>query len=284
MKLVRTAGWALLGVVVAAGGLAAWTWRASERVLRGYPLPPTLAIDTPSDAASIALGEHLVVTRGCGGCHGKHLQGDLMWGTAVAPNLPAYARAHDLATFEAALRHGIDHTGRAMYSMPAYNFMRLRDEDVAAIHGWLRTTPVPVSPPLPRARLPWAVRWEMARGRDKPIAGFLDGVPALARQDDPDSRIARGEYLAMTTCIECHGFSLHADFPWPGSEAPDLMITMAYDVDAFTTLLRTGKALGGRELPMMSEVARSRFARLSDEEIADLHAFLEDWAARAAAQ
>jgi cytochrome c1 len=40
--------------------------------------------------------------------------------------------------------------------------------------------------------------------------------------------------------------------------------------------MRTGKALGDRELPMMSGVARGRFVHFTDEEVRDLYAFLKN--------
>jgi mono/diheme cytochrome c family protein len=203
-----------------------------------------------------------------------------MWGTAVAPNLAALTRRASAATFERALRHGIAHDGRAVYSMPAYNFVRLRDADVADIYAYLRTVPV-VDVPLPRAGLPWPIRWEIARGRDAAIPAFLGKVPPLARTNDPDSAIVRGEYIAMTTCIECHGFSLRADSPFGGETAPDLAIVSGYPFEAFERLMRTGKPIGGRELRMMSGVARGRFAHFTDQEVHDLYAFLRDMGARA---
>jgi hypothetical protein len=45
--------------------------------------------------------------------------------------------------------------------------------------------------------------------------------------------------------------------------------------------MRTGIALGERELPMMSGVARERFAHFTDQEVADVEVFLRDMAARA---
>jgi hypothetical protein len=65
--------------------------------------------------------------------------------------------------------------------------------------------------------------------------------------------------------------------------APDLIIVSAYDEDAFRTLLKTGAALGGRELEMMSGVARARFSNFTDDEVSDLYAFLRDMSARAIA-
>lgn len=201
-------------------------------------------------------------TRGCRGCHGDELQGELMWGCAAAPNLARLAREVSAAQIEAALRHGIGHDGEALYSMPAFSFIHLRDADVAAIIAYLRAAPV-VPHDLPPASLPWPIRLELARGTDQPIA--------------------RGEHIAKTTCIECHGFSLRADVPYLGETAPDLIIVAGYGEAAFTHLMCTGKALGERELPMMSGVARGRFVHFTDAEVRDLYAFLSDMAGKAAA-
>lgn len=226
-------------------------------------------------------------TRGCYGCHGKELAGELMWGFAVAPNLPALAQSESAAILEAALRHGIGLDGRALYSMPSYNFMHLRDQDVADLIAFLRSMPI-VQKTLPEARLPWAIRWDIALGKDAAIPAFLDRVPPLkhaARFDNAvDDAIARGEYTAMTTCNECHGFGLRADSPWDDESAPDLIIIMAYGEQEFRTLMKTGSALGGRELVMMSDVARSRFANFTDEEVSDLYLFLRNMAAQAVAE
>lgn len=279
----RVARWcasiaAALAISVVAG--FGWTYVASESRLNSYPRPTPFELPIPTDAESIARGDHLVRTRGCRGCHGSELQGEVMWGNAVAPNLAQYAREHSAAVFEAALRHGIGADGSAFYSMPSYNFILLRDADVADIFAYLRSAPV-VASDLPKPSLPWAIRWDIARGADAPIAGFLAQVPALKHAEDPDPRIARGEYLAMTTCIECHGFTLHADAPFGESMAPDLVVVAGYSESAFASFLKSGIALGGRELPMMSDVARSRFTHLEDDEVHDLYVYLSERVARA---
>lgn len=280
----RVARWCL-GILAASLLSAAlgfgWIYAASEARLHSFPRPPPFAQAIPSDAVSIARGDHLVRTRGCRGCHGNELQGEVMGGYAVAPNLARYAREHSGAIFEAALRHGIGADGSALYSMPSYNFVLLRDADVADIIAYLRSIPV-VSSDLPEPSLPWSIRWDIARGTDAPIAGFLAQVPGLEHANDADARIARGEYLAMTTCIECHGFTLHADAPFGESIAPDLIVVAGYDETAFAQFLKTGIALGGRELPMMSDVARGRFAHLADEEVRDLYAYLRERVAQSA--
>jgi cytochrome c553 len=272
---------ALLSLLLVTGAAFGWIYLASEAHLRSFPRPPPFAFPIPTDAAAIARGDHLVRTRGCRGCHGETLQDQMMWGYAVAPNLPELARAQTAAAIEAALRHGIAHDGRAMYDMPAYNFIRLRDSDMADVIAYLRTAPL-THAELPRASLPWKIRWNLARGTDQAIPAFLATVPALRQDGAADPRRARGEYLAMTTCIECHGYTLHADLPFGEPDAPDLIVIAGYDAAAFTRLMRTGKALGNRELPMMSPVARGRFVNFTDEEVADLYVFLSDMAARAA--
>ena len=271
---------AIGAIAFLACALAAWIWFASEAHLNSFARPARFSLAIPSDAAAIARGDHLVKTRGCAGCHGDDLQGQPMWGYAVAPNLAQLARRAGADQIEAALRHGIGHDGKALYSMPAFSFIRLRDADVADMIAYLRT--VPESPhDLPAAKLPWRIRFDLARGTDQAIAGFLDRVPPLRRSGD--DALARGEYIAMTTCIECHGFSLRADSPFEDETAPDLIVIAGYDEAAFTHLMRSGKALGERELPMMSGVARSRFVHLTDDEVRNLYSFLSDMAARAAA-
>ena len=95
---------------------------------------------------------------------------------------------------------------------------------------------------------------------------------------------------AALTCAECHAPDLsggdrpHADFNTSLGEGvpatPDLAIAAAYDRAAFTRLLRTGLPPSGRDLGLMSAVARDDFRHLTDKEIAALHAYLRARAER----
>lgn len=277
-RVFRGLSFALLAVLaVGAAGLG-WVYLASEAHLRSFTPPPPFDVPLPADDNALARGKHLVDTRGCRGCHGADLEGEPMWGYAVAPNLPALMREHGVAALEAGMRHGIGADGKALYSMPSFSFIRLSDTDVAAIAAYLLATPVK-RVELKAPSLPWSIRWAIARGDDEAIPGFLDQVPPLRYAAQADSPLARGEYLAMTTCIECHGFRLRGDELFGGT-APDLVVVAGYDEAAFTKLMRTGKALGDRELERMSGVARGRFANFTDEEIRDLYTFLKDGTAR----
>lgn len=287
MLILRWLGFTLGALVLCALGFVGWVYAASEAHFRSFPTPSAFTHSIPDNEASIAHGARLALTRGCYGCHGAALQGEVMWGNAQTPNLPALARSETPATLESAIRHGIGRDGRALYSMPSYNFVRMSDEDVAALIAFLRATPVSneappgdLAPWFERTRGDFMIRLEIAKGADGAMPHFLNLVPPLSQQDNPGPRIARGEYLAMTSCNECHGMSLRADYPWP-SNAPDLIVMGAYSEDAFSRLMREGVPSSGAELPMMGPVARGRFVHWTDDEIADLYAYLIDMSRRA---
>ncbi len=232
----------------------------------------------PTDAQSIERGRHIARSRGCFGCHGQQLQGknfDQQWDwpdRAVAPNLATYAKANEPATIEAAIRQGIDRDGKALTSMPSYNYVHLTDEDTAALIAFLRAAPV-VEIDLPKPRLGWAVRWDFARGAETHMADWADVVPPLQVSARQSPQLAHGEYLAMTMCNECHGFDLRGSTLF-GPPTPDLAVTVSYDREAFETLLTTGIARDGRKLGLMSLVAPDRYPELTPSELDDLHAFL----------
>lgn len=275
----------LVAVPVAVLAVAGWAWRASETHLTGFAAPPPFAAVVAGDAATLASGRHLAITRGCIGCHGERMQGEVfddnpLRGRFVAANLAKLARQQSPAVFERALRHGIGHDGRALYAMPSYNFVHLRDADVAALYAYARSLPV-TETSLPVPRVGPVIRWAIARGQDGAVPAFLPKVPALRWQADADPAVRRGEYLAMTSCNECHGFGLRGDDPFapPGSPPPvggppDLAIVAGYGRDAFVRLMRTGKPPGDRDLGLMTRVARGRFAHWTDAEVEDLYAFL----------
>jgi cytochrome c553 len=79
--------------------------------------------------------------------------------------------------------------------------------------------------------------------------------------------------MARTVCAECHGTDLHGDAN-PEFTSPDLAVVAAYTPEAFTRLLRTGVALGERQVGIMSEQARNNLSQLTDEEISALYGYL----------
>ena len=247
----------------------------SEMKLRDVSPPPPFNHPIKTDSVTLERGRHLARTRGCFGCHGQQLQGRVFteeWDwvdRAVAPNLAAYAKQHGASTLETAIRHGIGHDGRALWSMPSYNWVHLTDNDVAALIAYLRSASV-VDVALPSPRLGFKARWKIAMGEEDHMAQWAKGVPPL-RTNLADSQLVRGQYLAMTTCNECHGLDLRGGFG-----TPDLAIVAGYAEEDFRRLLKEGIAIGGRDsLRLMTMVAEDRFAHFTEQEQADLYAFLK---------
>ena len=266
------------GLTIGIAGVAL-LYGVSEWRLRDVTTAIAFMRAIPSDVETIERGRHLARTRGCFGCHGQQLQGadfTEQWqtgGRTVAPNLAIHARNHDAAALEAAIRQGIGSDGRALWSMPSYNFTRLTDEDLAALIAFLRSAPV-VESELPKPWLGWKTRLQIAMGEEGHMADWVGDVPPLRADSAADAALARGEYLAMTTCNECHGLDLRGAV-WPDGSTPDLAIVAAYPEADFRRLMKEGIGIGGRsDLGLMTLVATERFAAFTEQELLDLYAFL----------
>ena len=115
-------------------------------------------------------------------------------------------------------------------------------------------------------------------GRVGVIVGQFTPVADRIRQAPPATTDTNdlGRYLALTSCTECHGQDFRGKDP-----APDLRVIAAYDQPTFIRFMRTGTAVGGRELGLMSRVARSRFSHFTDDEVAALYGYLRGVAGQA---
>ena len=87
---------------------------------------------------------------------------------------------------------------------------------------------------------------------------------------------AFGRYIVRSTCAECHGMNLQGGQPNAQSRPrPDLRtVISAYDEAAFARLLRSGKAVGDREVGLMSEAARGRYLHFTDDELRAVYHYL----------
>jgi mono/diheme cytochrome c family protein len=246
----------------------------SERVARRIYDAPGTPVSVPGDSGSIREGERLAGIRGCRGCHGAQLAGDVfvddpLLARVVSPNLTIAAREYTDAELERIIRHGIRPDGRSVVVMPSGMFSVLDDADLGRIIAYVRS--VPPVPGNPReVRLGPLARLMFALGKFEPAAVEVRRAAALSASfpsgNDP---MAQGAYLARTACTECHGFDLRG-----GDKPPDLRIAAGYSREEFIHLMRTGKALGDRELTLMSKVARGRFSHFTDSEIGALHDYL----------
>ena len=274
---------ALRWLAYALGGLVALiivgssvVYALSARVLgRSYAIPDT-RVAVPSGAAAVAEGKRLAAIRGCIGCHHPNLEGEvfidqLMLARVSAPNLSRLLPTYSDQELEQAIRHGVARDGRAMVIMPSSMYAQLSDADLGSIIAWLRTMPPVDRDRLPSRRIGPMGRLGLVLGKYHVEPAVIDHAahhPAVTPKSD---RLAYGKYLALTSCSECHGLDLRGE---PGN-TPPLTLASAYSEAEFRRFFKTGKALGGRELRLMSEVARGRFANFTDDEVAALHGYLK---------
>lgn len=264
------------GVLVVLGAVAyAVVYVMSERILGRHYDAPAGALTVPSDAASIAEGRRLATLRGCLGCHGKDAEGivlfdDPLIARIVAPNLTRAVRKYSDAELVTIIRHGLRPDGRSVVVMPSEEFVTLTDEDLGRIIAYMKTLPA-VDGPDPAVSLGPLGRIGLVLGAYQTTAQIIAGM--VPPPDTAQPQAAAGRYLARTTCAHCHGTDLRGASN-PDFTAPALQIVAAYSPEAFTQFLRTGVALGGRELRVMSGVARKQLHDLSDDEIAALYSYL----------
>ena len=270
-RLWKWAGAAAVALVALGLAAVSYVYIASESIIaRQYPLPQS-HIHSSTDPKLIALGKHLVAPYGCADCHRPNLQGAYIADFGMTSrNLTRLARTFSDADFDRAIRKGLrpDSTSVAE-TMPSDAFQYMPDSDAVAIISYIRSLK-PAGPDIPKPSYGLTARWDVLQGTKKVVQAWYPlQKPAL----DLGQRYARAREMAMTACGECHGTSLEGQGNGPHLP-PNLSIVASYDRGDFVKFMRTGKAAGSRELPMMSAVARVRISHLSDTELNALYDYL----------
>ncbi len=231
----------------------------------------------PVASADLAEGERLAVIVGCwAGCHGLRGEGDVLEGSGAfrvtAPTLSSVLTDYTDEELVRLIRYGVKRDGRAAIGMVPRTFYALSNRDLALIISHLRSAPA--SPAVPRERRVTLLgRTALATGQWSTAADEVD--PSRPRWGELPRRtpFERGRYLASITCSECHGVDFQGNELEGG---PSLVLVAQYDLEQFKHLLRTGEPIGGRDLGIMSWVARNAFVRFTDEELADIYVFLRE--------
>jgi mono/diheme cytochrome c family protein len=275
-RLLRWIGIALGGLVGLAVVAYAVVYVVSERILRRTYEVPAVSLSIPTDQESIAEGRRLATMRGCfSGCHGREAEGEVMFdepmiARLVAPNLTAAVRRFSDAQIVAIVRNGVRPDGCSVMVMPAEAFGTMTDADVGRIIAFLRSLPAAPGPG-PSVSVGPLGRLGLAVGKFKTVAQLVaDAVPP---PEATNQEAGRGRYLARTVCAQCHGTDLRGSSN-PEFSSPDLHIVAAYSPEAFAGLMRTGVALGGRNLGVMSAWARKNLSSFTDAEITALYSYL----------
>ena len=261
-------GLALLGVAL--------LYVLSERELRHrYSTGAATALVIPSDAASIEEGHRLAQLTGCTHCHAQELTGAVPMDIPnvvkfVAPNLTQVLPNYTDEQLVTLLRRGVRPDGTGILFMPAEMTRHLDDEDLAQLIAFLRTVS-PAPGVTDRTEVRPIGRFIIATRKYVPPARAI----ANAAPDEPADRgapTARGRYMVMSFCTECHGQDFMGN---PFAKSPPLVIAKSYSPDDFSRLLHEGIALGGRETHLMSSASRVRFVALTSEETSRIHEFLQ---------
>ena len=283
-RVLRWAGYVLAAILLVLVLFAAWVWFASSRVIGATheARPERLAA---ASAAQRADAERQARILGCVSCHGEGLRGRMMFdggpfARVWAPNLAALAPRISDQQLAQGIRQGIGHDGRALFVMPSPMYSRLSDQEVSALIGWIRSLPAEgeATPPIQWGPVGRVV---MALGKLQPVMARMDEFRTRQPFDTgPDQ--AAGRRIAANVCSECHGADLSGGEPAPDILAPDLSLVGAYDAAQFTRLMRTGRPPNGRELGLMREIAEKDTRLLTDDEIAQLYAYLSTRAERVA--
>jgi mono/diheme cytochrome c family protein len=281
-KALRRVGIGLGGLValLLLAALVIFVW--SEIILRRDHAAAQESLPKPT-AAAAAEAPRLARVLGCLSCHGEGLRGKLMFdapGVArvLAPNLTEIAAKASDAQLAAGIRQGIGHDGRGLFIMPSAMFSRLTDAETASLVAWIRT--------LPRTEGQTKGLSAGPIGRILLVAGKFRPVPDVVAEYRTQAPLAVGpdhepaRHLASIACSECHGPALMGGTAGPDEEAPDLRVAAGYDSPQFKALLRTGRPPDGRDLGLMTTVAKSDFSHLTDAEIDALYAYLQARAKR----
>jgi mono/diheme cytochrome c family protein len=275
MKRVLRLGAIALGSLVAlialgVGALYGWT---SVQLGKRADLP-THAFTAPTDAASVARGEHVLrALAKCHDCHGQDLGGaqfidDPVFMRIFAPNLTSgrggVGSTYSDADLERAIRHGLAKDGRRLIIMPAQEYQHLSDEDLGALVAYLRSlapvdrepTPLVVGP-IARALLAGGV--VQVFGAD--VVTHADEVVASV---PVDTTVAYGKYIGDVGCAGCHG-ATYGGGKIPGAPPefkPPANLTPTgighYTFADFERALREGLRPDGSKLDPMMPVHATR--------------------------
>lgn len=255
---------------------AAWVWFASSRVIGATHAPAVERLARPDAALRADIGRRARIL-GCLGCHGEGLRGTRMidggpFATIWAPNLTEVAARASDQQLAQGIRQGIGHDGRPLFVMPSEMYSRLSDQEVAALVGWIRGLPRTGDPSVPNSWGPIG-RTMVALGRFQPVMHLIDDF-RVRQPYDTGPQHAAGRRIAATVCSACHGPDLTGGEPVPDTLAPDLALVGAYDLPQFVRLMRTGVPPSGRDLGLMRQYARDDSRLMTDEELAQLYAYL----------
>lgn len=257
-----------------------------SRMNKTYDIPSE-SFAIPEDSATLALGAHLAVIKGCQECHGADLAGRVMiddpaLGKIVSANLTrgkgGIGQSYTDEDWIRALRHGVSSDHKPLLLMPSEETTHLTQQDLAAVIAFCKSV-APVDQELPASEV-------RPLGR---VLAYFDKLPLLAVEkiDHTQKALASvnktvsaeyGKYLSVS-CIGCHQPNFKGGAPiLPGSpQVADLTLTgnvAQWTEEQFIHALRTGQTPEGKQL-QNEYMPWQMTQQYSDEELKSLYLFLK---------
>lgn len=244
-----------------------------------------------TDSTTINHGKRVTRVLGCVQCHGNNFEGklvhsgdeDIFTGDIYSTNLSTVMDNYSSTDLEKAIRFGTKNDSTAIWiGMPSRYYYHLSDSDTKAIVSYLKNIQPVNNPGIPEnnmtvqfaGKIMGGWLYILSRG-DGPLGSASTDTsrPRLATSAK-DNIIDKGKYLTTLTCSQCHGSNFRGDDGYWNS--PDLSVASVYTFEQFQKLMKTGKALGGRDLGYMSEVAQNQFSHFTEKELKSIYRFLQD--------
>jgi mono/diheme cytochrome c family protein len=247
-------------------------------------------ITIPTDAASIARGEHWVKAE-CIGCHGDNLSGgpffEAPFATIDAKNLTSGKGGAGSEFTDAdwirALRHGVNPEDHSLIIMPASDFRYFSDSDLGDIIAYVKSIP-PVDKDTREPNFNLLGKAMVGAG----VFGKGIVVAEDIQQSGPVSSSAPnagitpeyGEYIVnVSGCHTCHGVNLSGGkSPEPTAiNAPNLTPggeLIAWKEADFIKAIRTGVTLSGHKLDPR-QMPWEHYKNFSDDELKAIWVYLQ---------
>lgn len=287
-KFMKWIGIGLLGLValVVLIGVTLYA-TTSQRLNRVYSLPAE-TISIPTDPESISQGKRLVIAR-CAGCHGANAAGTVIFqdaalGTISAANLTGGrgigGNALTDADYIAAIRHGVDHTGHPILTMPSESYFYINDQELGEMIAYLKST-APVDNPLPTTRITPLGIVLIGAGAfgDLMAAEHIDHQALRPADVQPGVTVDYGDYLVRAgQCHTCHGPDLTGGKDPDPNAPPAPSLTQSGELSTweeadFIQALRSGRTPDGRQMsPFMPWMYISQ---MTDDELKAMWLYLQ---------
>ncbi len=275
-------------VALAAGTVGAGTLLAEQKMQRQLAVKPHL-LDLKSDAATLERGRYLYASRGCVDCHGGNGAGRTfvddgkglkLAGPNISPGPGSVVGAYGAQDWERTLRHGVKPSGRPLMIMPAEDYARLTDADVAAIASYVMSLP-PAAGGAAVLQLPLPVRALYGFGLIQDAAAKIDHTLPPAQPVAEGVTVEHGRYVAGM-CQGCHGKDLAGGkIPggppdWPAAAdlrpGPQGALARYPDADALLAMFRSGQRADGSKVQVMPFES---LGQLNETDVRALYAYLK---------